>query len=51
MANAILELASNPARRLALGAAAKTRVECVFDASVMASAYRRVYTDLLSARR
>jgi glycosyltransferase involved in cell wall biosynthesis len=51
MANAILELASNPARRLALGAAAKTRVECVFDASVMATAYRRVYTDLLTARR
>jgi glycosyltransferase involved in cell wall biosynthesis len=51
MANAILELAANPARRRAIGDEARARVEHTFDASVMAASYRKLYTDLLSLKR
>lgn len=48
LANAILELAANPGLRQSIGAAARIRVERVFDAPTMSARYRSVYTDLLS---
>lgn len=49
LADAVLELMSDAARRRAMGDAAGARVRNRFDAVAMAEAYRRLYLEIISA--
>jgi glycosyltransferase involved in cell wall biosynthesis len=50
LADAIVELAACPSRCRALGAAGRDRVRCDFNATGVASSYRRLYEQVLRAR-